>query len=132
MILHTVNTSPTQSNSLISCLRVAATNSSILLFEDGVYGAIDNIQTMNIWKNIPTNTLINNAINNDKENQVEASPLQYTTDKNSPLISVNCFVLKEDLEARGLTQKVIEFFTVVDYDGFVDLSLEHHTVQSWF
>ena len=132
MILHTVNTSPTQSNSLISCLRVAATNSSILLFEDGVYGAIDNIQTMNIWKNIPTNTLINNAINNDKENQVEASPLQYTTDKNSPLISVNCFVLKEDLEARGLAHKIIDFFTIVDYAGFVDLSLEHHTVQSWF
>ncbi|MCP4696314.1 MAG: sulfurtransferase complex subunit TusB [Gammaproteobacteria bacterium] len=38
-MLHTVNKSPFERNSLESCLRLAAKGSAILLFEDGVYGA---------------------------------------------------------------------------------------------
>lgn len=40
-ILHIVNKSPFERNSLASCLGHALEGSSILLFEDGVYGAID-------------------------------------------------------------------------------------------
>jgi tRNA 2-thiouridine synthesizing protein B len=40
MILHTVNKSPFERNSLESCLAHAKAGSSVLLFEDGVYGAI--------------------------------------------------------------------------------------------
>ena len=39
-MLHTVNKSPFEKNSLETCLRLAEDNSSILLIEDGVYGAL--------------------------------------------------------------------------------------------
>lgn len=39
-MLHTVNKSPFERNSLDSCLRLAKKGSAILLFEDGVYGAM--------------------------------------------------------------------------------------------
>lgn len=40
MLLHTVNKSPFQTNSLESCLTHAKDGSGILLTEDGVYGAL--------------------------------------------------------------------------------------------
>ncbi len=39
-LLHTVNKSPFEKSSLKSCIRLAAKGSSILLMEDGVYGAV--------------------------------------------------------------------------------------------
>lgn len=39
-LLHTVNKSPFEKVSLKSCVRLAAEGSSILLLEDGVYGAV--------------------------------------------------------------------------------------------
>ena len=39
-LLHTVNKSPFEKNSLESCTRLAVKGGSILLTEDGVYGAI--------------------------------------------------------------------------------------------
>ncbi len=39
-MLHTVNKSPFEKNSLESCLRLAKKGSSILLIEDGVYAAM--------------------------------------------------------------------------------------------
>ena len=41
-MLHTVNKSPFEKNSLETCLRLTEDNSSILLIEDGVYGALKN------------------------------------------------------------------------------------------
>ena len=41
-MLHTVNKSPFEKNSLETCLRLSEDNSSILLIEDGVYGALKN------------------------------------------------------------------------------------------
>jgi len=38
-MLHTVNKSPFEKNSLETCLRLARKGSDILLIEDGVYGA---------------------------------------------------------------------------------------------
>jgi tRNA 2-thiouridine synthesizing protein B len=40
MLLHTVNKSPFEKNSLASCLDHAAEGSAVLLIEDGVYGAL--------------------------------------------------------------------------------------------
>lgn len=40
MTLHTVNKSPFDKNSLENCLRFARQGHNILLFEDGVYGAL--------------------------------------------------------------------------------------------
>jgi tRNA 2-thiouridine synthesizing protein B len=39
-MLHTVNKSPYGTSSLSSCLRLALKGHSILLFEDGIYGAL--------------------------------------------------------------------------------------------
>ena len=39
-ILHTVNKSPFEKNSFDTCLRLATKGSSVLLIEDGVYGAM--------------------------------------------------------------------------------------------
>lgn len=39
-LLHTVNKSPFERNSLESCLRLAASGSAVLLIEDAVVGAI--------------------------------------------------------------------------------------------
>jgi len=40
--LHTVNKSPFEKNSLETCLRLSKAGSSILLYEDAVYGALKN------------------------------------------------------------------------------------------
>ncbi len=39
-LLHTVNKSPFEKNSLATCLRIAVAGSAVLLIEDGVYGAM--------------------------------------------------------------------------------------------
>ena len=41
-MLHTVNKSPFERNTLESCLRLAKKGSAVLLFEDGVIGAMQN------------------------------------------------------------------------------------------
>ena len=46
--------------------------------------------------------------------------------------TIKRYVLREDLDARGLLDKVSSHFTIVDYAGFVKLSTEHHSIQSWF
>jgi len=43
-MLHTVNKSPFEKNSLMTCLRLSLAGSSILMIEDGVYGALKNTQ----------------------------------------------------------------------------------------
>ncbi len=42
MLLHLVNKSPFERNSLESCLRLAEAGSGVLLFEDGIYAALKN------------------------------------------------------------------------------------------
>ena len=44
---------------------------------------------------------------------------------------VRVFVLRPDIEARGMTGKLIAEATPVGYDGFVDLVAEHPNNQSW-
>jgi len=43
-MLHTVNKSPFEKNSLQSCLRLSKVGSSILMLEDGVYGALQGTE----------------------------------------------------------------------------------------
>ncbi|MDE0309655.1 MAG: sulfurtransferase complex subunit TusB [Acidiferrobacterales bacterium] len=44
-MLHTVNKSPSEKTTLISCLRLAAENSDIILIEDAVYAAMTGTHT---------------------------------------------------------------------------------------
>ncbi len=50
MLLHTVNKSPFERNTLESCLRVCQDGAGILLIEDGVYGALDNTVVADLIK----------------------------------------------------------------------------------
>jgi len=47
------------------------------------------------------------------------------------LKSVSVYALKPDLEARGMQNRVMDGVRLVDYEGFVDLVVEHNAVQSW-
>jgi len=50
-LLHTVNKSPFEKNALESCIRLALKGSSILLMEDGVYGAVKGTAKSNLVAN---------------------------------------------------------------------------------
>ena len=56
--LHTVNKSPFERSTLESCLAHAVPGSSVLLIEDGVYGAIDGTRTAERVKEAMSNLAI--------------------------------------------------------------------------
>lgn len=99
MILHTVNKSPFQDQSLDSCLRVAQPDCGILLIEDGVYAATGS-----------QNNLLTEQV----------------------LSLHKVYALIPDLKARGLLERVTPGIELVDYQGFVALTEEFDTVQSWY
>jgi tRNA 2-thiouridine synthesizing protein B len=45
---------------------------------------------------------------------------------------VKVYALENDLKARGLREKLQDQITVTDYNGFVQLSLNFRSVQSWY
>ena len=45
--------------------------------------------------------------------------------------SLKVYALQPDMDARGVTPKLIDGVTLVDYAGFVDLTVEHRTSHSW-
>jgi tRNA 2-thiouridine synthesizing protein B len=45
--------------------------------------------------------------------------------------SLKVYALQPDMDARGVTGKLIDGVTLVDYSGFVDLTVEHNTSNSW-
>jgi len=54
-----------------------------------------------------------------------------STQVQEALKSVSIYALKSDLEARGMQNRVMDGVRLVDYEGFVDLVVEHNAVQSW-
>ena len=97
-MLHIINKSPQDRNSLDSCLRVAQSG-AILLIEDGVYAAT-------------------------RGNAAEAK-LREAMGK------FKVYALGPDLDARGMSDRVIDGVTTVDYAGFVDLVAGQPNCQSW-
>ena len=98
--LHTINKSPFDRPSLQSCLRLAADGNAILLFEDGVYGAMKG----NAVADLVEKSLSNKTI----------------------------YVLGPDMKARGVDEsKLIDGIKVVDYKGFVELTVENDKVNAW-
>ncbi|WP_106478160.1 sulfurtransferase complex subunit TusB [Phytohalomonas tamaricis] len=49
-----------------------------------------------------------------------------------PTIDERLYALKEDLEARGLSQRCDPCVNIVDVDGFVALTEQADKVVSWF
>ncbi len=98
-MLHIVNKSATERNSLESALRMATKGSAVLLIEDAVYAAT--------------------------QGSVAAAKIQ------SAMSDVQVYALGPDLDARGMSSRVLDGVKVVDYGGFVDLVTEHNCCQSW-
>ncbi len=99
-MLHLVNKSPFERNTLEACLKRATKGSSILLYEDAVYAALQGT------------TLAAAMAQAAKTHEI--------------------YVLTPDLTARGLdAASVLDGVRPVDYDGFVDLTADKGTVQSW-
>ncbi|MEW5880741.1 MAG: sulfurtransferase complex subunit TusB [Pseudomonadota bacterium] len=47
------------------------------------------------------------------------------------MANLKVFALAPDLQARGVADRVIDGVQTVDYEGFVDLVVEHPNCQSW-
>lgn len=45
---------------------------------------------------------------------------------------VRVFALIDDIRARGLEEKIAANITLIDYNAFVQLTLDHRCVQSWY
>lgn len=45
--------------------------------------------------------------------------------------TVPVYALQPDIEARGMSSRVLDGVKLVDYGGFVDLVAEHPSVQAW-
>ena len=45
--------------------------------------------------------------------------------------TLKVYALQPDMDARGVTAKLIDGVTLVDYSGFVDLTVEYSTSHSW-
>lgn len=56
----------------------------------------------------------------------------FTDELTAALIDKSVYVLEPDLKARGLDEnRLIEGIITVDYAGFVDLTVNNETTQSW-
>jgi len=98
-MLHIVNKSATERNSLESCLRMATKGSAVLLIEDAVYAVT--------------------------QGSVAAAQIQ------AAMADLQIYALGPDLDARGMSARVLDGVKVVDYGGFVDLVTETNVCQSW-
>ncbi|MHB0990859.1 MAG: sulfurtransferase complex subunit TusB [Burkholderiales bacterium] len=100
-MLHIVNKSPFENNTLNNCLRLVKPGAAILLIEDAVYAATKGAVAERVLKDA------------------------------MGMGTVKIYALWPDLEARGVQDRVIDGIKLVDYGGFVDLAAEHSTTQSW-
>jgi len=98
-MLHIVNKSATERNSLDSALRLATKGSTLLLIEDAVYAATQGSEA--------------------------SAKIQ------SAMADIQVYALGPDLDARGMSARVLDGVKVVDYGGFVDLVTENKNCQSW-
>lgn len=69
-------------------------------------------------------------IENGVFNALASSPLAERI--NRLQAKVKFFILDEDITARGLSNKILPGIQLIDYKGFVALTVEHSPVQSWY
>ena len=99
-MLHIVNKSPFERNTLNSCLSLCKDGASVLLIEDAVVAARSG---------------------SSYQHKIQEAMKKHTI-----------YALGPDLEARAVpTDKILEGIKVVDYTGFVNLTVEHENLQSW-
>ena len=100
-MLHIVNKSPFERNTLASCLRLAADDSTVLLIEDGVIAAAKD-------------TRFGEMIADGMKRNLKFFVL---------LHDIRARGLAQERLVPGIEP--------VDYGGFVDLVTSHDNVQSW-
>ncbi|HBR97936.1 MAG TPA: sulfurtransferase complex subunit TusB [Gammaproteobacteria bacterium] len=99
-MLHIVNQSPFERDSLASCLTLSLPGAGILLIEDAVVAVRTG-------------------------SRVAEDLLAAMTDR-------HIYALGPDLDARGIARDtILPGIRCVDYAGFVQLTTEHNTLQSW-
>jgi tRNA 2-thiouridine synthesizing protein B len=97
-MLHTVNKSSFERNSLKSAVEMIDDASIVLLIEDGVISGTNGANA----------------------------------DLIADLVSAGrVYALQGDVDARGISSKMIDGIKLVDYTGFVELVVEHGTPVSW-
>ncbi len=69
--------------------------------------------------------LIEDAVYAATQGSVASAKIQ------SAMADVQIYALGPDLDARGMSSRVLDGVKVVDYSGFVDLVTEHNSCQSW-
>ena len=42
------------------------------------------------------------------------------------------FAIEADVKARGLADKLLSAIELIDYSSFVQLSIKHRCIQSWY
>lgn len=52
--------------------------------------------------------------------------------KNILARGVKVYALRSDVRARGIEEKLLAEIQLTDYDEFVQLSIQHRCVQSWY
>ncbi|MGQ9425289.1 sulfurtransferase complex subunit TusB [Gilvimarinus sp. F26214L] len=99
-MLHTVNKSPSSAPLLQTCLGMLATGDTVVLLNDGVYGAVRGSQCAP---------------------QIER-------------LAAHCsfWALAEDVERRGIKERLLACIQIADYPQFVRLSAQHSSCQSWY
>jgi len=99
-ILHTVNKSTYERDTLEACVRLAAKGASVLLIEDGVYSAMSGGKKSSVIENAKGD--------------------------------LSFYVLGPDVKARGLSEdRLIDGIKIIDYKGFVELTVSNDTVSAW-
>ncbi len=99
--LHTVNKSPFEKTALAACLAHATAGSAVLLFEDGIYGALRGSAVADT---------VAAALQSVKVFALE------------PDVRARGFAPDRLIEGIEI---------VADYAGFVDLATEYSKVQAW-
>jgi tRNA 2-thiouridine synthesizing protein B len=69
--------------------------------------------------------LIEDAVYAATEGSVAAAKIK------AAMADLQIYALGPDLDARGMSARVLDGVKVVDYGGFVDLVTEHNSCQSW-
>lgn len=103
MTLHLINKSPANSSALEDCIAVlqAKTGANAIILIEDAVYLADN-----------------SVKNTELYRKIST-------------LALPCYILKEDLTVRGLNSAPADCFTVVDYAGFVQLTLDYDKVQNW-
>lgn len=104
-MLNIVNKSPLERNALDSCLRLMTAESS---------GAAEDVLL-----------LIEDAVYAVTRGNAAAARIAQA------MATCKVYVLRPDLEARGVADRVLDGVQTVDYAGFVELVAAHPNNQSW-